>query len=87
MIYQGLSRNTYPKTNSHGWGEYSRLIAAAVVSEQFRQRLLQNPGQALTLGYRDEKFNLPKEERARVVSIRASSLSDFAQQLLNDQEM
>jgi len=48
---------------------------------------LQNPGQALALGYQDEKFNLPKEERARVVSIRASSLSDFAQQLLNDQEM
>lgn len=87
MIYQGLSRSTFLKTNSPGLGEYSRLIAAAVVSEKFRQNLLQNPGQALALGYRGEKFNLAKEERARIVSIRASSLSDFAKQLLNNQEV
>ena len=84
MIYPNLSHNTYSKAGSgHGAGEFSRLIAAAVVSEQFRQTLLQNPGQALASGYRGEKFNLPKEERARIVSIHASSLSEFAQKLLN----
>jgi hypothetical protein len=86
-MYQGLSRSTYRKTNSPGLGEYSRLIAAAVVSEQFRQKLLQNPSQALAVGYRGEKFNLAKEQRARVVAIHASSLSDFARQLLNEQEV
>ena len=61
--------------------EVSRLLTAAVISAQFRQVLLANPSQALTSGYGGEKFNLPREQRTRVASIRANSLADFASQL------
>jgi hypothetical protein len=61
--------------------EVSRLLTAAVISNQFRQMLLANPSKAITSGYGGESFNLPREQQKRVSSIRANSLSDFASQL------
>ena len=61
--------------------EVSRLLTAAVISTQFRQMLLSNPGKALSSGYGGESFNLPREQQKLVSSIRANNLSDFAAQL------
>jgi hypothetical protein len=61
----------------------SQLLAAAVVNHQFRNMLLQDPVTALRSGYLGENFSLTSEERRRIVSIQADSLSDLARQLTN----
>lgn len=66
--------------------EINRLLTAAVVSRRFCQLLLANPVAALTAGYRGESFRLNADEMRRVTAIRASSLQDFAQQLLKNAE-
>ncbi|MEZ4735253.1 MAG: hypothetical protein R3E79_49795 [Caldilineaceae bacterium] len=62
--------------------EIDRLLTAAVVNRRFCRLLLSNPIAALTLGYRGESFRLNPEEVSRVSAIRATSLRDFAAQLL-----
>jgi hypothetical protein len=62
--------------------ELSRLITAAVISTQFCDLLLNDPGQALVKGYGGETFRLNPEEKAWVLSIQAGSLSEFAAQLV-----
>jgi dihydrodipicolinate synthase/N-acetylneuraminate lyase len=62
-------------------GELSRLVTAAVVNQRFCNLLLSSPMVALAAGYNGESFHLTLEERELVVSIRASSLTDFATQL------
>lgn len=62
--------------------EIDRLLTAAVVNRRFCRLLLSNPVAALTLGYRGEAFRLNPEEVSRVSAIRATSLRDFAVQLL-----
>jgi len=59
----------------------SKLFEAAVVNRQFCQLLLSHPEMALQQGYLGNIFDLTLEEQALVVSIRASSLSDLAQQV------
>ncbi|GEM_PF-783824 len=66
--------------------EINRLLTAAVVSWRFRQILLTNPVAALTSGYRGEAFRLNAEEVRQVTAIRASSLQEFALQLLKNAE-
>jgi len=61
--------------------ECGRLLTAAVISAQFRQLLLSNPGKAISSGFGGEAFYLDKENRSRVASIRAANLVDFATQL------
>lgn len=61
--------------------EYGRILSAAVVSAQFRNLLLSNPGVALSAGFAGEKFSLNSEDRCRLTNIRATSLADFASQL------
>jgi len=61
--------------------EYSKLITAAVVNERFRKLLLTNPELALSMGYSGESFDLSKEEKKQLTSIKAESLEDFASQL------
>ena len=58
----------------------SRVFAAAVVNRQFCDMLLQDPSIALQRGYLGEVFSLSNEEKELIVSIRASSLADFARQ-------
>jgi hypothetical protein len=55
----------------------NHLLAAAVVSRQFREMLLQDPEAALQRGYLGEKFELSHEERERLTSVRARSLADL----------
>jgi len=63
-------------------GELSRLIAAAVVDQRFRELLLENPVAALESNYGSESFHLTPEEKALVLSIQCpTSLADFAEQL------
>jgi hypothetical protein len=75
------TRTPYPKGKASFNGELSRLVTAAVVNQKFCNLLLASPTAALSAGYNGESFNLTLEERELVVSIRASSLTDFATQL------
>ena len=61
--------------------ELSRLISAAVVNQKFCDLLLADPALALTTGYGGEAFRLATEEQELILSIRATSLADFALQL------
>ena len=62
--------------------ELSRLISAAVVSQRFCDLLLSDPETALRIGYNGTgSFQLAPEDWELVVSIRATSLADFAAQL------
>ncbi len=58
-----------------------RLFAAAVVNDQFREVLLRKPEEALANGYLGQAFMLTDRERTIIQSIRADSLTDFAQQV------
>jgi hypothetical protein len=60
----------------------NRLLSAAVVSSRFRRLLLSDPAAALALGYNGENFPLTPAEYAAVTSLRASTMRDFAAQLL-----
>ena len=72
---------TSDNSNGRGHGEISRLLTAAVINEGFRKMLLTNPELALNRGYKGESFHLSKEERSRITSIHATSLTDFAAQI------
>jgi hypothetical protein len=61
--------------------ELSKLVTAAVVSREFCNLLLSSPAAALIAGYYGESFYMTPEEQEVVISIRASSLTDFAIQL------
>lgn len=62
--------------------ELNRLMATAVVNHQFRSMLLNDPEQALKEGYLGTPFYLANEDRDLLLSIRADTLQDLAQQLL-----
>lgn len=68
-------------TQSKMHEEYSRILTAAVINNQFRTLLLTNPGKAIDTGYAGETFYLAREEKKKVAAIRATSLADFANQL------
>jgi len=59
----------------------NKLFAAAVVNHQFCQLLLNQPEAALQQGYLGDVFNLTPEEQALIISIRAKSLPELAQQV------
>lgn len=59
----------------------SKLFEAAVINRQFRQLLLSQPELALQQGYQGNSFDLTREEQALIISIRANSLPDLAQQV------
>lgn len=61
----------------------NRLLSAAVVSPWFQSLLLSDPAAALAAGYNGEEFLLTPAEYAAVTSLRASTLRDFATQLLH----
>lgn len=72
---------SYPMDTVPFNGELSRLVTAAVVNKKFCDLLLTSPAAALAAGYNGESFHLRPEEQEVVISIRASSLTDFAIQL------
>jgi hypothetical protein len=61
--------------------EYSRILSAAVINNSFRKMLLKDPVKAVCGGYSGENFTLNSEDKSRLASIHASSLSDFAAKL------
>ncbi len=63
--------------------EVNRLLAAAVVNKKFRQLLLNDPVQALDVGYQGESFSFTDNERDFIVSIQAKSLAELARQLIS----
>lgn len=69
--------------NFHMQQELSRLLTAAVINGTFRQALLNNPGEAISSGFGGEAFNIGSDVVARLSTIRAASLSEFASQLAN----
>ena len=58
-----------------------RLFAAAVVSGQFRETLLNQPEDALANGYLGQPFILTDRESSAIKSIHAENLADFAQKV------
>lgn len=71
-----------PPARSGANREVNRLLSAAVINERFRHLLLSDAKTALEMGFNGETFSLSPEERERVLSIRATSLQSFAEQLL-----
>lgn len=59
----------------------SKLFEAAVVNRQFCQLLLSQPEAALQQGYLGNSFDLTLEEQTLIISIRANSLPELAQQV------
>jgi hypothetical protein len=56
----------------------NRLLAAAVVSNGFRNALLVDPQSAVEMGFAGESFDLSSKALAMLMSIKASSLREFA---------
>jgi hypothetical protein len=59
----------------------NRLLAAAVVSNSFRNALLVDPRKAVEMGFAGECFEMSSKSLAVLMSIRAGSLREFAQQV------
>ena len=63
---------------SNNDNDLSRLLSAAVINREFRNLLLSNPEDALTWGYKGQRFYLEREERDLILSLQAKSLPDLA---------
>lgn len=75
---------TAPVQMHKAWQQPSglpQLFAAAVVSRQFREKLLREPEAALASGYLGQTFALTDQEQNLIKSIRANSLADLAQKV------
>jgi hypothetical protein len=66
--------------------ELNRLLSAAVVSKSFCNMLLSSPELALSNGYQGEAFNLCDADRNWLFSIKPTSLSDLAANMLTHQQ-
>ena len=77
-----ITTTNAPPASALGQG-LNRLVAAAVVNQNFCRLLLSKPAQALARGYQGEEFELDHDEADLVLSIRANDLTDFARQLVN----
>lgn len=64
----------------------SRLLSAAIVDRSFQKLLLTRPELAMANGYNGENFDLTDDDRALILTIRASSIKDFAAQLVRLRE-
>ena len=62
--------------------DLNRLLSAAVVNRRFCRRLLRSPQMAVAEGYDGYLFDLSPRESEAIYTIQATSLADFAQQLI-----
>jgi len=62
----------------------NRLLAAAVVSQTFRNQLITDPHQAIKSGFADEQFDLSPHTLEILTSIKASSLNEYAGLLIHE---
>lgn len=60
----------------------SSVFAAAVVNQNFREMLLNNPAEALKQGYLGRTFTLSQEDTSLIMSSNAKSLADLAKQVV-----
>jgi hypothetical protein len=71
------------KTNPHdSHPGLSSVFAAAVVNQNFREMLLNEPEKALKQGYLGKRFALSQEDASLLVSLNAKSLKDLANQVV-----
>ena len=63
--------------------EISRLLTAAAINGAFRQALINNPGNAISSGFGGEVFHFSADVVQRLSTIRVSSLSEFASQMIS----
>lgn len=61
----------------------SSVFAAAVVNQGFREKLLNDPANALRQGYLGKSFILSQEETSLIVSTNAKSLTDLAKHVVS----
>jgi hypothetical protein len=82
-----LSLETYsvsslpPRKSAAGRSGLHRLFAAAIVSDQFRAKLLSEPEAAVTGGYLGQSFALTDHEKKIIQTVQAKNLTDFAQKV------
>jgi hypothetical protein len=82
-----LTFDAYPASSlsfrrtSAGRTGLHRLFAAAIVSDQFREKLLREPEAALANGYLGQTFALTDQEKTIIESVRANTLTDLAQKV------
>jgi hypothetical protein len=82
-----LTLNTYttssfaPRKSTAGRSGLHRLFAAAIVSDQFRAKLLSEPEAAMTGGYLGQTFALTDHEKKIIKTVQAKNLTDFAQKV------
>lgn len=81
MFTRPLTRPSITLDVSDDADSISRLLVAAAVNPKFCTRLLSNPRQALQAGFGGEGFPLSQSTRDVLVSIRASTLPEFALKL------
>jgi hypothetical protein len=62
--------------------EFGRLIHAAIINRNFREKLLLNPLQSIEHGYCGESFQFNKEIKDRIRCIKATTLEEFSTELL-----
>ena len=62
--------------------ELARLLAAALVNPAFCRLLLVDPKLAIENGYQGETFVLAESDRYLILSIRADSLVELTQQIV-----
>jgi len=58
--------------------EYSRILSAAVINKNFREKLLNDPARAIAKGFNGESFHLTDDEKKRLVSLKGLTLPEFA---------
>ena len=80
--YDPTSLKMLPDLHEAVLMECSRLIHAAVVSKRFLNALLVNPITAIEAGFCGERFSFTWEEKQQIINIRARSLAEFSQMLL-----
>jgi len=81
LINQVINRRLTVRETRSDSSEINRLLAAAVVSTRFCNLLLNDPARAIADGFAGEQFVLSEDEQDFILSLRASSLKEFAAQL------
>jgi hypothetical protein len=61
--------------------EYSRILSAAVINRNFREKLLTDPVQAVASGFNGESFHLTENEKKELTALKGLTLSEFALQI------
>ena len=70
-----------PRKSASGRSGLHRLFAAAIVSDQYRAKLLSEPEAAMTGGYLGQTFALTDQEKKIIQTVQANNLTDFAQKV------